>query len=122
MAVSTKALLREMFRLHAQARAAHEHHVAYHALAGALHAAESLADQEACVRIGLIAREHGESIDALEPQHPLSRASAEQRGHESIFKQLAVMAHSARLRMQIPDPKNEGRPKAPLRKAKKRKP
>jgi hypothetical protein len=60
-------------------------------------------------------------IDANEPQHRLSSASAATRGHESIFRQLAVTANSARLRLQIQPQKQQGRPKAPLRKAKKRK-
>ena len=112
-----------LFKLHAEARDQGEHHVAYHALAGALHAAESLADPEACSRIERIAREHGEWINAHSPAHALSSKSAAARGHESIFTQLSVMANSARLRMKMDAEraafrKSQGRPKAPLREPK----
>lgn len=114
-----------LLRLHAEAREQGEHHVAYHALAGALHAAESLADPEACGRIEHLSREHGAQIDAEEPGHLLSSESAASRGHETIFKQLSVMANAARLRMKVDAQradfqKSQGRPKAPLSKTKKK--
>ena len=57
--------------------------VAYHALAAVLHAAESLVDAETCELV-----------------EQLSSRSAAARGNESVFKQLAVTAVSAPLRME----------------------
>ena len=79
-----------LLRLHAEGRALREHQVAYHALAGALHAAESLRRIDLLEEVAGLAREHGRSIDQSEPKHALSRQSAALRGHQSIFEQLAA--------------------------------
>jgi hypothetical protein len=92
-----------------------EYQVAYHALAAVLHAAERLEDAATCERIERHANECREWIDANEPRHKLSSQSAQNRGHESVFRQLAVTAVAARLRIEsdIMKRKLKGRPKAP---------
>ena len=82
------------------ARNADEHEVAYHALAAALHAAEGLDDAAACAEIERLANECRNRIDHDEPGHKLSSNTAHQRGHESIYRQLALTAVSARLRIE----------------------
>lgn len=82
------------------ARNAEEYEVAYHALAAALHAAEGLDDAAACAEIERLANECRLHIDHDEPAHKLSTSTAHQRGHESIFRQLALTAVSARLRIE----------------------
>jgi len=107
------------FDLFNAARAADQYQVAYHALAAALHAAESLNDQEACRLIERYADECRQHIDIHTPAHKLSSRSAQARGHESIFRQLGVTAQSARLRIESDLQKKQGRPEAPLDQPKK---
>ncbi len=82
------------------ARNADQHEVAYHALAAMLHAAEALDDAAACAEVERLANESRLHIDHDEPGHKLSSSTAHQRGHESIYKQLALTAVSARLRIE----------------------
>jgi DNA-binding IclR family transcriptional regulator len=89
-----------LLQLHAEAREIGEHQVAYHALAGALHAAESLREVDMLEEVGALAREHGRWIDQNEPTHPLSSHSAALRGHQSIFEQLAAMCAAVRARLK----------------------
>lgn len=102
------ALRDATFDLFAAARDAREYEVAYHLLCAVLHAAESLEDAETCRLVELRANECRDWIDLHAPQHRLSTQSAQARGHEGIFRQLAVMGESARLRMQAH--KKKGRP------------
>ena len=94
------------------AREAEQYEVAYHALAAALHAAEAQGALGVCDTVQRLANECREVVDANSTRHKLSSESAALRGHESIFKQLAVMAVSARLRMEA-DHKLKGHPKVP---------
>jgi|SRR5262245_28430764 len=89
-----------LLELHAQAREIGEHQVSYHALAGALHAAESLRQADMLEEVATLAREHGRWIDEHEPQHALSTHSAASRGHQSIFEQLAAMCAAVRARLR----------------------
>jgi hypothetical protein len=108
------ALRASAFDLFNAARAARQHEVAYHALAAALHAAESLADRETCRLVEQCADECLQWIDTHAPRHRLSSQSAQSRGHESVFRQLGVTAQSARLRLESELQKKQGRPQAPL--------
>ena len=92
-----------LLRLHAEAREIGEHQVAYHALAGALHAAESLRQSDVLDQVAALAREHGRWIDQNDPQHPLSSQSASIRGHQSIFEQLAATCAAVRVRLKAED-------------------
>ena len=92
-----------LLRLYAEARDIGEHQVAYHVLAGVLHAAESLRQREMLDQVAALARDHGRSIDQNEPKHPLSAQSASIRGHQSIFEQLAVTCAAARARLKAED-------------------
>jgi hypothetical protein len=92
------------------AQAAREYETAYHALCAALHAAESLGDQETCSLVALRAAECRDWIDVEAPRHRLSTQSAQSRGHESIFRQLAVLADAARLRLVAEVQIKQGRP------------
>jgi hypothetical protein len=93
--------LREaLLRLHGEAQAIAEHHVAYHALAAAMHAAESMRDSEGLENIAALAREHAGWIDQNDAKHPLSTESAAMRGHHSLFEQLAAMCAAVRARLR----------------------
>ena len=110
MAPRLDALGMAAFELYSSARDAGEFDVAYHALCAALHAAERAGDATTCEVIGQRANECRDWLDLHEPGHRLSTQSAQSRGHESIFRQLAVMAESAGLRMQSDEHKRKGRP------------
>ena len=92
------------------ARALEQYEVAYHALAAVLHAAEVLADPETCRVVERYADECRQRLDAHAPEHKLSSRSAQAHGHEAIFRQLAVTAQSARLRIESERQKKQGRP------------
>jgi hypothetical protein len=95
-----KALLDALLRLHAEARRIGEHHAGYHALAGAMHAAETLRDSAALEAIATIAREHGAWIDQNAVDHLLSSQSAALRGHRSLFDQLVATCAAVRARLR----------------------
>ena len=102
--MQTLAKVRDaLLRLHSEAREIGEHQVAYHALAGVLHAAESLRQGDVLEQVAGLAREHGRWIDQNEPSHPLSAQSAAMRGHSSIFEQLAAMCAAVRARLKAED-------------------
>ena len=86
--------------LHREARALGEHQAAYHALAGALHAGQSLREVETCDAVEALAREYGQWIEVHEPKHPVSSQSASVRGHPGIFEQLATTAAAVRARLK----------------------
>jgi hypothetical protein len=92
-----------LLRLYGEARDMGEHQVAYHALAGVLHAAESLRQPEVLDQVAALSREHCKRIDQNEPQHPLSSQSASSRGHQSIFEQLAATCAAVRVRLKAED-------------------
>jgi hypothetical protein len=104
------------YALFEAAREAGQYEVAYHALAALLHAAEALADVDTCGLVERSANACREVVDAHGMRHRLSTESAAARGHESIFRQLALTAASARLRMEADavHQKAKGRPKAPF--------
>jgi hypothetical protein len=93
--------------LHGEARAIGQHQVGYHALAGAMHAAESMHDTGALEEIAALAREHAGWINQNDPKHPLSTESAAVRGHQSLFEQLAVMCAAVRARLRVEDLKRK---------------
>jgi hydroxyethylthiazole kinase-like sugar kinase family protein len=92
-----------LLRLYGEARDIGEHQVAYHALAGALHAAESLRQPDVLDQVAALAREHRKRIDQDDPRHPLSSQSASIRGHQSIFEQLAITCAAVRVRLKAED-------------------
>jgi hypothetical protein len=92
------------------AREKGEYEIAYHALCAVLHAAESAEDEQTCRLVAARAGECRDWIDLHAPRHKLSTQSAQSRGHESIFRQLVVMAESARLRLAADPQKKKGRP------------
>ena len=49
-------------------------------------------------------------LDTHVPEHKLSSRSAQAHGHEGIFRQLALTALSARLRIESDLQKKQGRP------------
>jgi len=91
------------------------HEVAYHALSAALHAAEELRDFDTYDLVESQARSHLKLLDSLHPPHPMSTASAAERGHHSPYEQLAVLASAARVRTHAEKVlhKSKGRPQAP---------
>ena len=91
-----------LLRLYAEARDLGEHQVAYHALAGALHAAESLRQPDVLDQVAALARSR-KRIDQDDPRHPLSSQSASIRGHHSIFEHLAATCAAVRARLKAED-------------------
>ena len=114
MAGPLDRLRADSFSLFEAAREANQYEIAYHGLCAALHSGEALADPETCRMVEERANECRAWIDSHAPKHSLSTRSAQSRGHEGIFRQLAVMAESARLRIESEARKKKGRPKAPL--------
>jgi hypothetical protein len=92
-----------LLQTYRQARAIGEHQVAYHALAGVLHAAESLRQPDVLDQVAALAREHGKWIDQNDPRHLLSTHSASIRGNPSIFEQLAATCAAVRARLKAED-------------------
>ncbi|HKU45339.1 MAG TPA: hypothetical protein VJQ58_00530 [Burkholderiales bacterium] len=107
---SVESLRDAAFDLYTAAREASEYEVAYHALCAVLHAAERIEDAETCRLVEVRANECRDWVDTRAPEHRLSSQSAKARGHESIFRQLAVMGESARLRINAEAQKKKGRP------------
>lgn len=68
---------------------------AYHALAAALHLAQSLRDCDRLDDVQQIASRQAESIDVDNPEYHHSTQSASKRGNKSIFANLASQAHTA---------------------------
>ena len=101
-----------LLALYEEARTMGEHQVAYHVLAGVLHAGESLQDLATIDEVERRARDHGAWLNTNAPRHPLSASSAAQRGHQSIFEQLAntAVAARARIRAEKLTQKHKGRP------------
>lgn len=101
-----------LLALYECARELQVHEIAYHALAGALHAAEELHDFDT---LGLVEEESRRHVSLIPPEHRISAQSAAARGHPSMFEQLAALAVAARIRIGAEDRlKQKGRPKAPL--------
>lgn len=98
------------------AREAQQYEVAYHALGALLHAAEALEDEPTCQLVENRANECRDWLDLHVPDHKHSTRSAQSRGHQSVFRHLAVTAEAARLRIEAQ--KRQGRLKAPLGAAK----
>jgi hypothetical protein len=92
-----------LLQLYQEARDIGEHQVAYHVLAGVLHAAESLRQPEVLDQVAALAREHCKRIDQNDPRHPLSSQSASVRGHLNIFEQLATTCAAVRVRLKAED-------------------
>jgi hypothetical protein len=68
--------------------------VAYHALAAALHGAESARDDGRLREIQAEATRQQNEVDARAPSHRLSRNTGRDRGHGGWFDALAVQASS----------------------------
>lgn len=72
---------------------------AYHLLMAALHVGgdPQLGDAD-LDRLERLAGEHAAAVEAARPPHPLSRARAHQRGHQSLFESLLRHLDSVRAR------------------------
>jgi len=73
--------------------------VSYHILAAALHAAEELNSVPLLEEIGALANSRQAEIDARDPTHTISTASAQGRGNWALFASLSVTANAARTRI-----------------------
>jgi hypothetical protein len=93
-------LYRRAIEMNAEAFAAEEYDIAYHALMVALHSAQSLADSECLREVERIATEQLRHIDLERPEYQHSTNSAHRRGHFSIFD---TAARQARARVLILD-------------------
>ncbi|HEU4404460.1 MAG TPA: hypothetical protein VFS43_04125 [Polyangiaceae bacterium] len=87
-----------LLEVNAWAMRAGLYEVAYHALAAALHLAESLADPKRFDTVAALAERQQEHIDEHEPGHRLSRRSSEGRGQAGLFP---TLARQARLRATL---------------------
>src|SRR4051812_41801496 len=89
--------LREMYQQfidqNVQAFAGRQFEIAYHALAAALHCAESLQDGRLLSDVERSAGEQDRWIEDNAPFHRVSPAQAKARGNDSIFSSLARQAH-----------------------------
>ena len=97
---SVEELRDQLGTLCERAREAGEHQVAYHALAGVLHACESVRDMDGLERVEARAHEYSRWLGQSAPTHPLSPQSAALRGHHGLFEQLAATALAARTRIK----------------------
>ena len=82
-----------------RASAAGMYETAYHALAGAMHAAEDGADLQRLAVIREEALRQQDIVDAASPDHRLSRKGGEQ-GHRGWLETLAMLASAASVRMR----------------------
>jgi len=81
-----------VLQLNHAAADAHEYEVAYYLLAAALHAAKTDPQIDAVIQR---ATEQEAEVDA-QPEHPLSKGQAKERGTAQLFRSLAVIAESRR--------------------------
>jgi hypothetical protein len=95
-----RPLLETLLAVHREAFELREHAVSYHALAAAAHAAETLEELDALDEVARLGLEELAWIDAHDPGHRLSSASAATRRHPGVFEQLAVTARGMRQRIE----------------------
>lgn len=69
--------------------------MAYHALAAALHGAETLGDAERMSKVVDLAHEQLAWLDAHRPEHPHASAGAAARGNPGVYAGLVVQANAA---------------------------
>ena len=93
-------MLEEILELNRRAAAQGEFEVAYHLLMAALHAADHGANEEALLRLGQLARDQAEAVEAVHPPHHLSRRQALARGQTSVFDSFVAHLDAVRLRLQ----------------------
>ena len=87
-----------ILELSREAAAAGEFEAAYHLLMAAVHLLDHRGDMAALERLGALAREQGELVEAVRPPHRLSRAYAAARGHTALFDTLGTHVRSVQLR------------------------
>jgi hypothetical protein len=97
---SESSLIQRLMSLNAELFATGESEAAFHTLMAALHAAERRRDMAALDEIGAAGKSQGEQIDALQPEHKLSRLQAEQRGQVPVYHTLQLHVDAVRLRVQ----------------------
>jgi hypothetical protein len=74
--------------------------MAYHALAGALHAAEVGSDLDQLLRVQEEAHRQQEVVDRTAPGHRLSRSGGREQGHSGWYEVLAVQVTSILTRLR----------------------
>jgi len=74
--------------------------MAYHALAGAMHAAFDHGDDERLVAVGNVAHEQGSWLDKHDPGNELSSRSAATRGSQSLWSSLQREVETRRQMLQ----------------------
>jgi len=90
----------------ADAAAGHDFEAAYHFLMAALHIADKAADFPMVDAVSGRARQYGNAIDAMRPEHPLSTVAATRRGTTPLFEAVQIHAkavlarHRARSKRQ----------------------
>ncbi|HEU4404529.1 MAG TPA: hypothetical protein VFS43_04475 [Polyangiaceae bacterium] len=88
----------QLLALSEQAMLAGRYEVAYHALAGAMHATEGPDQVARLEAVAQLAERQGAHIDEHAPASRLSSQSAHRRGNESIF---LMLARQARMKAQL---------------------
>ena len=105
-------LYERLVSINAEAFAARSYEAAYHALAAALYCARDAGDEDQVSDAGRRAGEQIAWIDANDPAHALSTASARGRGNENIFTSLG---RQARTTLQILKSERLTKPEQPGR-------
>jgi hypothetical protein len=93
-------MFERLMMLNREAFDAGHYNTAYHALAAALHEAQEHQVAEDLCRVQQVAEEQLAWIDRAAPGYEHSTASADTRGHTSIFMLLAHQAHARFLMLQ----------------------
>jgi hypothetical protein len=73
--------------------------VSYHALAGAMHAADDAHDSAALSVVADCCKERQAIVDARKPTHKMSTRSARERGNMPLFSSLGVSTGATRARL-----------------------
>jgi hypothetical protein len=94
------ALSERLLEISRQGLAAGAFEMAYHALAGALHAAEVGSDLDQLLKVQEEAHRQQEVIDRAAPGHRLSRTGGREQGHSGWYEILAVQVTSILTRLR----------------------
>src|SRR4051812_49409600 len=94
-------LAEELFAAYRRLCKSRNYDAAFHVLMAVLHIADRGQDMELVDRVAGMAAVQADEIDAIDPQHHLSTASASGRGQTPVFKMLGVHAQSIKARQRV---------------------
>jgi hypothetical protein len=85
-------LFQRLMGINQEAFACEEYDVAYHALAAALHCAQSLKDEQRLGDVGRAANEQLAWIDSYHPEYRYSTQSSSRRGNLNVYSNIVRQA------------------------------